>query len=1074
MTEGVRDAGRPATGVKPGALTALLQEVAVAPEKVEAVPVALPPGTVLGRFEILRELGSGGFGVVYEARDLDLGRLVAVKLVRPGRVAEEAGRVSREAEAIARLSHPNLLTLHDVGRSSHGPYLVFELLRGKSLQDRMDEGPMPVEEAVHVATEVARGLAHAHSEGVVHRDLKPSNVFVTTTGQVKLLDFGMAHAFGRRRVSGGTPAYMAPEQWEDEPEDERTDVFALGVMLYRMLSGEHPFREGHGRWSSEGPPAPKVDVPGAPGLAELIARMLDRSTRARPRDGAAVLASLSSFDDALRAKRADGAPPIQARRRKATFGDLLVELRRRHVFRVMAGYGIFAFAVLQVTEPIMHGAHLPDWVLTVVLVTLVLGFPVAVVLAWIFDVTSRGVRRTPPAVGPGTPSFGRSRLLLPLAVAAAVLAIAAAGGAARYAWTRAAGQPRGSTTGASIVGANGRVSVAVADFANRTGEPEMDALSGLLITSLEQSRRLMVLTHSHLMDLAVQAGFPPEQRVDERIGREVGRRARARALLVGTIHRFGTEYALELRAVDPERDEYLFTLREQVRAREAIPGAIDRMSDAVRRHLAEAPSAIADRRIDVARAVTGSLDAYQHYFRGVALFEDHDFPGAYDAFQRALTVDPGMALAHVWLAFMATYNAAGGEEVAPHLAAAERSASSLPDKERRFVEALLVGYSGKREEAAAAMRELAADYPEDKVVHKFAGDFLSGPEREAAYRRALALDPAYPWPLYQLLYLLPRQGRGAEGVALAEQAVALRPTYSTRFNLARARGEVGDFQGALDEARKAQAMGPARVQGAAMIAANLAALGRLREAVAVLQPWIGPEVAAASRYIGLAQLGVVEALAGKRAAALRTFGQCLAIRDDQYGREFIAAAHAVGGDPSTARAGLEAWREPSPSFAAYFAWDGLASRAAELARGLTPGHRDEVKYRGARARAEGRRDEAVLLFQQALAPRPNSADAFLLGTTLAEVGRCAEAIPELDRLPRQLPWPWDQGGWLAVRAPLALLAAARCDERMGNVRAARERIDRLALLWKEADPELPLLAEAKSLEEKLGARTAAK
>ena len=145
MSEGAGDGSGNATGVKPGALTALLQEVAAAPERREEEPLSLPPGTVIGRFEIVRELGRGGFGVVYEARDRDLGRQVAVKLVRPGRIMEEDGKVSREAEAIARLAHPNLITLFEVGRCEHGPFLVFELLRGKTLdlQDRGRAAPGP-------------------------------------------------------------------------------------------------------------------------------------------------------------------------------------------------------------------------------------------------------------------------------------------------------------------------------------------------------------------------------------------------------------------------------------------------------------------------------------------------------------------------------------------------------------------------------------------------------------------------------------------------------------------------------------------------------------------------------------------------------------------------------------------------------------------------------------------------------------------------------------------------------------------------------------------------------------------
>jgi TolB-like protein/tetratricopeptide (TPR) repeat protein len=336
VAEGAGDNSRPPTGVPPGALTALLREVAASPEKQEEEPLSLPPGTVIGRFEILRELGRGGFGVVYEAKDRDLGRQVAVKVVRPGRITEEEGRVSREAEAVARLSHPNLITLFEVGRSDHGPFLVFELLRGRALDLRIEEGSLPVQEAVHVATEVARGLAHAHAEGVIHRDLKPANVFITNKGQVKILDFGMAHAFGRRRLSGGTPAYMAPEQWADAPEDERTDVFALGVMLYRMLTGDYPFPEGQGRSPAEPATMRRLDVPGTPELAELIEKMLDPIPTRRPRDGAAVLAALTPIEDRLRARPADGKPLDHARRRRAPLGDLLAELKRRRFLLPLA------------------------------------------------------------------------------------------------------------------------------------------------------------------------------------------------------------------------------------------------------------------------------------------------------------------------------------------------------------------------------------------------------------------------------------------------------------------------------------------------------------------------------------------------------------------------------------------------------------------------------------------------------------------------------------------------------------------------------------------------------------------
>ncbi len=300
---------------RPAAFSALLQDLAAAPS--EPAPHlgwerALRPGAVVGRFELVREVGRGGFGVVWEARDRELGRTVAFKAVAAGPAAPlREERLLREAEAAARLSHPNIVTLHDVGRSEHGPYLVLELLRGQTLAERLRHGALPVREAVRVALEVSKGLAHAHAQGVVHRDLTPGNVFLCGDGQVKVLDLGMAHAFGHRKLDGGTPGYMAPEQWRGAPEDERTDVFALGVLLFQMLTGELPFPE-EGRHAASGALPPVLAVREAPALGQLAARMLDRDPVLRPRDAGAVAAPLQAF--ALELARApEGALEVSVR-----------------------------------------------------------------------------------------------------------------------------------------------------------------------------------------------------------------------------------------------------------------------------------------------------------------------------------------------------------------------------------------------------------------------------------------------------------------------------------------------------------------------------------------------------------------------------------------------------------------------------------------------------------------------------------------------------------------------------------------------------------------------------------------
>ena len=302
----------------PGALTALLEALARPPEAdLEVAPAPLPQtGAVIGRYELLREVGRGNFGVVYEARDRELRRSVAFKLVRAGHLADSDDQHRREAELIARLSHPNLVTIFDAGHSDHGPYLVLEYLRGETLQVRLARGRLEPAEAVRLATELARGLAYAHEHGVVHRDLKPSNVFVCEDGPVKLLDFGLAHAFGWRRLDGGTPAYMAPEQWRRAPEDERTDVFALGAILFQMLSGELPFPVGeHGRAILSERAAPSLETPGHPGLAGLVGRMLEKDVTRRPRDGRQVLAALTALRGEI--ERAGLPGPVRKVRRRA-------------------------------------------------------------------------------------------------------------------------------------------------------------------------------------------------------------------------------------------------------------------------------------------------------------------------------------------------------------------------------------------------------------------------------------------------------------------------------------------------------------------------------------------------------------------------------------------------------------------------------------------------------------------------------------------------------------------------------------------------------------------------------------
>ncbi len=211
-------------------------------------------GKRFGRYEVVCELGRGAMGVVYKARDPKIDRFVAVKTISlVGHVPEEkqeyGERFFREAQAAGRLLHPGIVTIFDVGEDeeSEGPYLVMEYVAGVPLNGMMAEGvPIPLDRALRFTQQIAEALDCAHAQGIVHRDIKPSNIMVTAEGQAKIMDFGVArmnlsHLTMPGRVFG-TPAYMSPEQIEGGSVDGRTDIFALGVILYSMVTGYRPFQ----------------------------------------------------------------------------------------------------------------------------------------------------------------------------------------------------------------------------------------------------------------------------------------------------------------------------------------------------------------------------------------------------------------------------------------------------------------------------------------------------------------------------------------------------------------------------------------------------------------------------------------------------------------------------------------------------------------------------------------------------------------------------------------------------------------------------------------------------------------
>src|SRR5688572_3363755 len=262
-------------------------------------------GLTVAHYEILSRLGGGGMGVVYKARDRKLDRHVALKFL-PQQWSHDEGakqRFLREAQAASATHHPNICTVHDIAAADDGQlFIVMGYYQGPTLKQRLEAGPLPVDEALDIATQVADGLAKAHAQGIVHRDIKPGNLIVTEDG-VRIVDFGLATFVDALQLTAqgstlGTAAYMSPEQARGEEADARTDVWALGVVLYEMLTGHVPFRGTYAEAISyairHDPPMPlshaRGDVPEE--IEQLVFRALHKDPAVRFAGGREVARAL--------------------------------------------------------------------------------------------------------------------------------------------------------------------------------------------------------------------------------------------------------------------------------------------------------------------------------------------------------------------------------------------------------------------------------------------------------------------------------------------------------------------------------------------------------------------------------------------------------------------------------------------------------------------------------------------------------------------------------------------------------------------------------------------------------------
>jgi eukaryotic-like serine/threonine-protein kinase len=291
------------------------------------LPVISKGALIAGKYEIVDEIGAGGMGVVYKAEDLKLKRTVALKFLPPelAELPDFKERFLREAQAAAALAHPNICVVYEAGESEARPFIAMEYVEGETLRDRIRRGPLEPSEALDIAAQVAAGLGEAHTSGIVHRDVKSANIMVTKDGRAKVMDFGLAKFAGgvsltKSRTTLGTVAYMSPEQARGERFDHRTDIWSLGVVLYEMLAGKHPF-EGGGDQSvirailhKEPEPVTKARPDAPPAVEQILGQALAKKASERYQTMDEFRGDLASVTKGLK--------PLKAKRRpgKKIFG----------------------------------------------------------------------------------------------------------------------------------------------------------------------------------------------------------------------------------------------------------------------------------------------------------------------------------------------------------------------------------------------------------------------------------------------------------------------------------------------------------------------------------------------------------------------------------------------------------------------------------------------------------------------------------------------------------------------------------------------------------------------------------
>jgi serine/threonine protein kinase/tetratricopeptide (TPR) repeat protein len=702
-------------------------------------------GETISHYRVLRRIGGGGMGVVYEAEDQRLGRRVALKVLSAdvGRDAQVLERFTREARLVSSLNHPHICTLFDIGSHEGEPFFAMELLEGQPLAALVKGHPLAPDLALDLAIQMADALDAAHSQGVVHRDIKPANIFVTRRGDAKILDFGLAkidvptgaqaldHEASLTTVGVpqggltgpgvmlGTVPYMSPEQARGQELDHRTDLFSFGLVLYEMLTGHRAFGGATTAVIFDAilnePPVPpgrlnpKVPEP----LNTVIEKALEKDRVFRYQSAADMRADLKRIKrqlesrgsaanrDAVPAER-QPPPESDARPRPASFDRQL--------------------------ETVPGAARPPD------------------------------ERSTPAAAGAVIAGKPRLRMAMAATVVLTLLA------AAYYAGSR--------RPGVTAIGAAGRPAVAVMTFVNPDDSSEIrwmtHGLPSMLITTLGQTRGLDIVSSQRVAEVARSLGFSPGGGQDASRMLEVGRRTGAGALVSGAVFKAGPEIRLDvqIQAVSTGRILATHTGRSS-----NVFALADDIARKIGTSLGMAAEETPRRIVEVS---TSSMEAYRLYAEGVDALGHYRFVDARRLLQEAISVDPSFAAAYLRLAETADWL---GDRLAAEQARARarQHIDRLPERMRLRMQAADARRANDPPKAIEILQQLVDRYPDEEDGYFDLSSIEGGAKGLATLERGIKANPQSTVLRNQRGYMLLWGGRYPEALREFEACAQLRP-----------------------------------------------------------------------------------------------------------------------------------------------------------------------------------------------------------------------------------------------------------------------------------------------------------